>query len=106
MNEFNAFAKQAPVGFNAFVRTIKDGGAKPLLSKGGKPTVFLTELDALRAALEHLLRYINGNFVRDGAIAEAVAAADEVFKPSVRQKRKRRAKFFQKRKGPDGRAAH
>ncbi|MDR6954174.1 hypothetical protein J2X65_003542 [Ancylobacter sp. 3268] len=99
MNECNAFAKPVPGGFIAFLRTVRDAAAKPILSKGGKPAVFATELEATREAMKHLIQYINGNLVRDGEIAQAEAAADQFFKPEVRRKRRRGKHGF-------GRKAH
>lgn len=103
MNEFNAFARPVRGGYSAYLRTAKDGSAKPLLGKGGKPAVFGTELEAVKAALGRLINYINGHLVRDGEVATAVAAADSHFKPGVRQ-RQRYGKA--KRSGQNGRAAY
>lgn len=101
MNEFNAFAKAAHGGFVAYLRTAKDAGAKPVLGKGGKPEIFSSELDAVKAAMHHLLRYINGHLVRDGEIVSAVAAADSHFSPALRQAARRRSRGG----GADGRPA-
>lgn len=86
MNGFNAFARPAAVGFVAYVRLPKDGEPKPLLGKGGKQQTFPDELTAMKAAVAHLLSYMNGNLVRDGEISQAVAAADSHFKPEIRSK--------------------
>jgi hypothetical protein len=89
MNQFNAFAHKHHSGqFIAYVRFDRDGSAKPVLDRGGKPLVFLEELHALQAAVTHLLRYINGHFVRDGEVLPAAVAADSHFKPQFRKARK------------------
>jgi len=103
MNECNAFAKPVPGGFHAYLRTVRDAAAKPILGASGKPHIFPTELEATRIALGRLIKYINGNLLRDGEKATAVAAADAFFKPELRQKRRRRGgKSKRRERGGDG----
>lgn len=105
MNQCNAFAVKVRGGFYAYLRTVRDAAAKPILGTGGKPVLFPTELEATRKALGHLITYINGHLVRDGEKAQAVAAADTFFKPEVRQKRRRRSGVKHRKGASDGRAA-
>lgn len=83
------------------LRTARDGHAKPILTKGGKPEIFSSECDALKAVIQHLVRYINGNLVRDGEMAgTSLAAAEAIFKPVIKQKGKtRRISVSHKGKG-------
>lgn len=68
------------------VRLARDGELKPLLNKGGSPMLFLDELAATKAVLEHTFAYFNGRLVRDGEFARggnrssAKAAAAMVFR--------------------------
>lgn len=84
MNEYNAFAKKSFFGYHAYVRFPKHGSAQVLTKKGGGAEVYECEVTALRAALDHLLKYINGNLVRDGVIMDAIEAAESKFKPEIR----------------------
>jgi hypothetical protein len=79
MNEFAGYTKAVPGGHWAMLRFARDGKPKPIMGKGDKPEVFPTELEALRAVNRHLLRYFNGEYLRDGAKAERFAAADALF---------------------------
>lgn len=100
MNECNAFARAVRGGFLAYVRTVRDAAAKPIPGPGGKPMLFPTELEATKKALGHLIRYINGNLVRDGDIAQAATdAADAVFAPELRRKRSRRGRRLKRPAG-------
>ncbi len=70
MNEFDGFAKPTRGGnWKAMLRFARDAKAKPLLNKGGSPIMFVDELSATKAALEHILAYFNGNLVSSGEIA-------------------------------------
>jgi len=95
MNQYEAFAKASGCGtrWNAYLRTLRDGGAKPIRGIGGKPKVFDDELSAVKEAMEHLLRYINIQLVRDGEIIDVkTAVANAHFKnlsPTSRRKKKR-----------------
>lgn len=89
MNEFQVFTKPVVGGFYGYIRTPKDGHAKPILGKGGKPILFPTELEAMRSVTTNLIRFINGRLYRSGSAVEKVAeAADAAFKPELRRKRK------------------
>lgn len=79
MNEYAGYAHPVPSGWWAMLRFARDGKPKPIMGKGDKPEVFPTELEALRAVNRHLLRYFNGEYLRDGAKAERFAAADALF---------------------------
>lgn len=107
MNEFQAFTKRVMGGFEGYLRIPSDGSAKPILTKGGKPQVFPTELQALASVTDHLVRYVNGHLYRDGAVAGgAMAAAEALFTPKdtppkvIRQRGKsRHIKVETKRRG-------
>lgn len=91
MNDFDAFIKRTAGGqHHAMLRTASDAEVRPILAKGGLPCLYDTELDAAKALLEHLLRYMNGHYVRSGEVAgETAAAANAAFKV-VKQKGKTR----------------
>ena len=90
MNHVDAYAEPVHGGYHAMVRTAGDGQPKPILGPGGKPQLFGTELEAFKEATHHMLRYVNGNYVRDGEIAgETAATAHAAFKV-VKQKGKTR----------------
>lgn len=68
------------------LRLARDGGAKPLLDKGGEPRLFPDELAATRAVLSHVLAYFNGHLVSSGEIAGGslraarIAGAEKLFR--------------------------
>jgi hypothetical protein len=69
MNEYQGFAKETRSGqWKAMLRLARDGKAKPLLNKGGSPIMFVDELSATKAVLEHVFAYFNGNLVCSGEI--------------------------------------
>lgn len=90
MNEFEAFAKHTRAGFNAYLRTPRDGMAKPIVGKGGKPILYETREQALEAANQHLVNYVNGNLYRCGDVyGAAEEEAEALFNlPVVRSKRR------------------
>ena len=63
MNEFKAFAEKRFNGWVAMVRFAHDGGAHPVLDKGGIPMLFHTKSDAELVAHRRLVAYFNGNLV-------------------------------------------
>ncbi|MBX4884003.1 hypothetical protein HJA90_10455 [Rhizobium bangladeshense] len=70
MNEFQGFAEPTKGGnWKAMLRLARDGKAKPLLNKKGRPKVFVDELSATKAVLEHFIAYFNGHLVSSGEIA-------------------------------------
>lgn len=79
MNEFAGYTRPVPGGHWGMLRFARDGQPKPIMGEGGAPVVFPTEIEALRAVNRHLLRYFNGEYLRDGAKAERYAAADSLF---------------------------
>ncbi len=79
MNEFAGYTKTVPGGHWGMLRFARDGQPKPIMGEGGAPVVFPTEIEALRAVNRHLLKYFNGEYLRDGAKAERFAAADKLF---------------------------
>lgn len=81
MNEFSGYALKRGIGWWAMLRFARDAKPKPLMGDKGTPTVFDTELEALRAVNKHLLAYFNGHLVRDGErCGTAKARADLLFK--------------------------
>lgn len=82
MNEFSGYALKRGIGWWAMLRFARDAKPKPLMGDKGAPTVFDTELEALRAVNKHLLAYFNGHLVRDGErCGTAKARAESFFKP-------------------------
>jgi hypothetical protein len=69
MNDFDGFARGRGKRWFAMLRLARDGEPKPLLNKGGSPVVFVDELSATKAALEHVLAYFNGHLVSSRDIA-------------------------------------
>lgn len=68
MNCFNGFTVPVVGGHHAMLRFAEDGQAEPVLGPSGKPKLFPSELEAQRAVVEHLLKYFNGRFRREGAV--------------------------------------
>lgn len=90
MNGFDVKVRKAVSGFHALVRMASDAELRPIVEKGGRPRVFPTEIEALRAGVDNLISYINGNYVRDGEIAgETSAAAQAHFTPAMSKPRTR-----------------
>lgn len=84
MNEFAGYAHRVPLGWWAMLRFARDAKPRPLIGEKGAPTVFSSELDALRAVNKHLLAYFNGHLVRDGErCGTAKTMAEQFFKRSV-----------------------
>ncbi len=79
MNEYAGYPHPVPSGWWAMLRFARDGKPKPIMGDGDKPIVFPTETEALREINRHLLRYFNGQYLRDGAKAERFLAADAIF---------------------------
>lgn len=71
MNDFDGRAVPHGKNWCAMLRLARDGELKPLLNKGGSPILFVTELAATKALLEHTFAYFNGRLVRDGEVATA-----------------------------------
>lgn len=93
MNEFSY--RVVPLisgGFKAYLRLASDGEPKPLMGKGGKPIIYRSEVEALRAITDNLCRYINGHLVRDGETlsSRAVKQAEALFPTLVKQRGKER----------------
>jgi len=81
MNEFAGYAVKRGIGWWAMLRFARDARPKPLMGDKGTPTVFDTELEALRAVNKHLLAYFNGHLVRDGErCGTAKSRAELLFK--------------------------
>ena len=81
MNKFEAFTRPVVNGHHAMIRLAHESKARPVLCKGGEPEVYPTELEAQRAATEHLCRYVNGKMRRDGeTLLQCRRAADAHFK--------------------------
>lgn len=81
MNQFAGFTKAVVGGHYAMLRFAEDGQAEPVLTEGGAPQVFPTELEAQKAVTTHLLAYFNGHLRRDGDKASAAhIAAEMVFR--------------------------
>jgi hypothetical protein len=81
MNDFQGFTRPVVGGYHGMLRFADDGQAQPILTAGGFPEIFPTELDAQRAVTEHLLKYFNGHLRRDGEVAgNAKAAAEALFR--------------------------
>lgn len=66
MNQFAAYACRNPRGWYAMLRLPSQAHPNPVMRCEDIPELFSNELDALRAANKHLLKYINGNLVRFG----------------------------------------
>ncbi|RVC47607.1 hypothetical protein EN781_00275 [Mesorhizobium sp. M4A.F.Ca.ET.090.04.2.1] len=63
------------------LRFAEDGQAEPVLADGGKPMVFLTELEAQKTVTLHLLRWMNGHMRREGDVAgRAKEEANRIFR--------------------------
>lgn len=91
MNQFDGCAKPVRNGYHAMIQTAADAEAKPIMNKGGEPVVFVTELDAVKAVIAHILKYFNGLLVRDGEVAGRTKAEVEAnFKGPLKQKGKTR----------------
>lgn len=71
MNDFDWRTVRRGDKWHAMLRLARDGELKPLLNKGGSPIMFVDELAAMRAVLEHTFAYFNGHLVRDGEFAVA-----------------------------------
>lgn len=69
MNEFDGKAVQRGKRWCAMLRLARDGELKPLLNRGGHPILFLDELSATKAILEHTFAYFNGHLVASREIA-------------------------------------
>ncbi|MBB2699792.1 UNVERIFIED_ORG: hypothetical protein GGI66_004486 [Rhizobium esperanzae] len=68
MNRFSAYPQPVPGGFRCMMRFARDARPKPLMAEGDRPQVFPDELAATKAALHHVLAYLNGNLVCSGEI--------------------------------------
>lgn len=80
MNCFEATYRPVCGGFHAIVRLPRDGASRPVLGKGGKPTIYPDALAAQKAATAVLLGYINGNLRRDGErLSPARSEAEALF---------------------------
>ncbi|MFC6487343.1 hypothetical protein [Nitratireductor sp. GCM10026969] len=88
MNEFAGYTRPLPCGGHwAMLRFARDARPKPLQGEGGRPIVFPSEIEALRAVNKHLLAYFNGELRRDGETLSTVqSAANALFPTLVRQK--------------------
>ncbi len=91
MNDVQAFPHPVPGGqYVAMLRLAHEAEASPIKGKGGTTRYFPTKGAAYEAITEQLLRYMRGNYVRDGEVAGRTAAeANAVFKV-VKQKAKTR----------------
>lgn len=99
LNCFRAFAVPVFGGYHAMVRTAKDADAKPVLSKGGAPHLYRTEVEALRAAIDGLTTWMNGHMERCGEVAgQTVAKAKAAFKIKSVEPRRRQITVVIKRK--------
>lgn len=92
MNEFRAFTRAVFGGHHAMIRLAHKAEAEPIKGKGGNPILYGSELEAQKAASEHLCRYINGDLRRDGeTLSNGVrAAAEALFAPVVKQRGRER----------------
>lgn len=100
MNQFEAFTSPVMGGHHAMIRLAHESKAKPVLGKGGEPEVYPTELEAQRAATEHVMAYLNGNLRRDGDTIpkNRWAEAEALFRPLlVRQSKTKRLVAVERR---------
>jgi hypothetical protein len=77
MNQFSGFSRAVIGGHHGMIRLPNDAAAKPILGKGGKPIVFPTEAESLKAVLDHMCTYVNGHLRRDGCTIQSNQAAIE-----------------------------
>lgn len=83
MNSWACYARPLPAGcWWAMTRMPRDGKPKPILGKGAKPIIYPTKEEALSAAIANLLKYLNGDYRREGeVIGTAHRNAEALFKP-------------------------
>ncbi|NTE87222.1 hypothetical protein [Agrobacterium rubi] len=91
MNCIAAYPVPVPGGYRAMVRLSHKAQPWPLMN-GEAPTIYPTFDAAKIAAMEHVIKHINGTMRRDGAILEARSKADALFNlnPTIKQRGKQR----------------
>lgn len=78
MNKFSGYAKPIYNGWWGMVRFAKDGHPKPIMGEGDKPVVYRTELEAVKAVNERILKYFNGDYRRSGETLSAARSEAEM----------------------------
>lgn len=66
MNNFAAYLREVHGGWWVMLRFARNARPSPILSKGGVPIIYTSELHATNEALQHVLAYMNGNYLREG----------------------------------------
>lgn len=90
MNQFACYARPLPGGcYWAMTRMPRDGKPKPILGEGAKPLIYPTREAALSAAVTNLLKYLNGNYQRQGEVIGASRKnAEALFKPKTSKEKR------------------